>query len=232
MIYQVLRFSCFNFELSISNSDQIGNNLLKIAKGITKQISRKLYKCNKCGNEIKPKDPYFRIKRYYEEPEMRCQECEAKPSDAMSWKVGQCYSVKEDLDKWFDQNKNKEEIDLESLKKIVIEGTKKLEDVIYEYQQSKDNVEEYFPVGEMVERLERYIEEIGNLEEQLQSIEEIAEDFAINIVLLPETRKNQPYSERRKITKRKFRKKSTRQNAMKEIENSIYEFDPENVYSF
>jgi len=203
---------------------------LKIASGITKQISRKLYKCNKCGNEIKPKDPYFRIKRYFEEPEMRCNECEARPSDAMSWKVGQCYSVKEDLDKWFDQNKNKEEIDLESLKKIVVEGTKKLEDVIYEYEQSKDNVEEYFPEGEMVERLEHYIEEIGYLNNQLETIESEAENFAINEVILTQTRKNQPYSERRKITKRKFRKKSTRQKAMKEIENSIYEFDPENVY--
>ena len=130
--------------------------------------ARKEYKCGKCGATIHKGEEYYRIFQRFRKPIIRCKKCRPRPSElTTSDKLSRLYSASEDIeDKLKEAEPTKEFLQelLETLEFAISEA----EEVGEEYNESADNMEEYFPNSPLVDEIR---ERADNCEEWLDELE-------------------------------------------------------------
>lgn len=141
---------------------------------VSRQKARKQYKCGAygCGKTIEKGEEYYRIKKKFQAPRFRCLEHRPKPSElATSDKIARLLAIQEGLA----EIKLETASHIEDVQNTLEEQADEADGVGEDYNQSADNMEEYFPnssqvdeIREKAEACEAWAEELRNASSELE----------------------------------------------------------------
>jgi len=138
---------------------------------ITKQKARKQYECGRCGRIIEKGEEYRKTTPRYSPKKIRCSDsgCYFRFSELVtSDKLSRAYKLVERLQEMDNPNKD----DAVGELNIVAEEAR---EIASEYQESTDNIMEYFPNGNS--QSEECEEKCGYLEEWADNLENLASEI-------------------------------------------------------
>jgi len=148
---------------------------------VKQQKARKLYKCGKCGGEIKVGEDYYRIAQKWQPVRIRCVKCRPRPSElTTSDKLSRLYGAQENLQDILAKQTLSSEW-LSELAEAVEDAMNTVEEVRDEYEESASNMEEYFPDSERVEEIREKSENCDEWYNELSNTQSDIEDLQTRV---------------------------------------------------
>jgi len=132
--------------------------------------------CGKCGKKIQRGEPYKWWKFRYAGKRVYCRACKPRPSDlTANDKLSRIYAAGESVEDALTEFGK--DYDLESLRAALEEAAGEVRQVGEEYQESAENVGEYFPDSDQVSELEERAENLESRADDLESATSDLEEF-------------------------------------------------------
>jgi DNA repair exonuclease SbcCD ATPase subunit len=158
------------------------------------QQSRKEHVCSKCRDTIAVGVPYRWVAiggRRASQTIVRCMKmaCGFRPSDMTNSKLKSIYAAQEAID----DTCSEERISIEGILQVVQDASQSAGEVMDEYSESIDNIEQYFPnspqideMREKIDSLENWISELDRAVESIEDKQSELEEIENSIVQLEE----------------------------------------------
>jgi len=146
---------------------------------VTRRKARKEYVCSYpgCGHKIEKGEEYFYVSKRFQRPHHRCLQHRPRPSElATSDKLSRIYGAREAIQDNLKGMKLSVSC-FETLLSSLEDAVSTAEDVGCEYEESADNIEEYFPGTERVEEIREKAESCEDWRSELEDVQEKVDSF-------------------------------------------------------
>ena len=143
--------------------------------------------CLRCGTEIKAGDPYKWVKPMHSAKKITCEGCQFRATDTSTAKYAPLLDTINDTQSELFNMPHAEGYNLrikesrttfvEDVKQSLVSVGEQAREIGSEYEDSADNMEEYFPGSERVDNLRQANEDLGEYAEELDSWEPTEEEW-------------------------------------------------------